>query len=326
MGALYSGLFHERDQVVHTCQGGNCKWGVYESLGICSSCQDATTETIKVANCNNTIASQSSKTLDCEYTTPAMAESPVAPLARECIGYEAHITPGMLEYTVHYPLWNSTVPARKGWGWDRDGKILTMASIRFEKEEANSKNAKTNDPPCLQPLQTAMDCSLSWCSHTYVAEMVDGSLKETKVATNPLAFMDWVSEESPWFKDHDWTDELIEGRHRYKQSWEFWYRDDLPHYNATVPPVVVAAFTPDIAAKITYPDRNTSNLDQGLTQAFLDHADAFWVNLGDAMDITDTMNSTLKMGLDSTFWGMDGDKRAVARALCRESDLSLAME
>lgn len=170
VGAALTGLFGPGSAATFSCDSGNCTWPAFDSLAICSSCQDVSTST--VSRCHTPLDGF----FDCEYTTPAgLSLSAYS----QCLGAPTGVTnpQGAL---LRLNNTNNVTPLGS---WE-NGTLLAIAAARFRTSYLRS------DEVCPLPEPTIWDCSLSWCAQTYGASAsVNGRLSDNPTEVNPLLWL-----------------------------------------------------------------------------------------------------------------------------------------
>jgi hypothetical protein len=154
---MYKGIFGSYDPMTFDCPSGNCKWGTFESIGICNKCIDVTAQTNASMWCENGLAPWDNSTLinrTCSYETPS--------------GYRLKGNARNWDYNrrfeKHHTLWNSTTY------WDNfnrtnytqpDPGLATIAALKW---------VEYDDTVVSKPeiwLESAYECRLTWCAKEY---------------------------------------------------------------------------------------------------------------------------------------------------------------
>lgn len=171
--AAYAGLFTSISPLDFSCpSGSNCTWPAFTTLGVCSECNNITSQ-VK-ASCNT------HEQYDiCWYELigdgdlPGNASYPgpnAVPSGFSSFGESTKFVSKCLENGVRsWPLW-FTWASRI---WDQSQDLLSFTSYRFPK----SYNAGLSH--CKLPLAHIEQCKIFWCAKTFdSAAVVNGGLNE----------------------------------------------------------------------------------------------------------------------------------------------------
>lgn len=183
-GAMFNGLFSTGTGVKFECSSGTCLWEPFESLGLCSSCEDVTTETRLVPN---------------EFWDPRNSSSH----AVNVLTYFTYETPAGLavdekcffsrEYTVYAGVWNATVLPSPS--LQADGTIATVTAMKFDTDSEDVSE-------CGSVLVSAYDCKLSWCAKSYgITKVQNGIISNAAPIVSPLSFLTNENTFYDWFVD-----------------------------------------------------------------------------------------------------------------------------
>ncbi|KAK3684521.1 hypothetical protein LTR37_020196 [Vermiconidia calcicola] len=171
MSAVLRGLYNPESNAEFDCKTSSCIWPSYETLGICSTCEDVTASlTTRCYPASNTSYMVGSNYFNegghCKYTTPSGLE-----LVGRCD--EPEVT-----------LWTSTTSYASTRKLARLPIITAVAALLFPEQgecHATAANFSMRAPQ-------ATECKLSWCSKTFESKAVNGTISETVVQTNDLVF------------------------------------------------------------------------------------------------------------------------------------------
>ncbi|KAK8066844.1 hypothetical protein PG997_013591 [Apiospora hydei] len=159
------------------CQTGNCSFGTFESLAICSECQDIT-QSLKMENSTTGLECEGDKAGDYQqdcarWSLPNGHNSGWVNfgsgmlLSTNASAEPIHPRPGLsiLTLTALAPCWNYTYT-------QRNNSYHYKACIG--KDEPGSQQQKKTQ---------AQECTLQWCVNRYESEMVNGVLQESIKST-----------------------------------------------------------------------------------------------------------------------------------------------
>jgi hypothetical protein len=147
------------------CPSGNCTWNSYETLGICSSCEDFS----KKAQRNCTLGSLN--TIYCDYNLESITLSTVM------------ITPTRND-TAGGTILNSTVVAQSY----ESRAIIRIFILRVDLDEYEQMRkipGNYTDVP-----ESLHLCGLSWCLKKYDSAKVSNGVFEESLSTNPPLLQD----------------------------------------------------------------------------------------------------------------------------------------
>lgn len=164
-----------------TCPSGNCTWPPFDSLGLCSSCKNVTTD---VRTACQVPDSDTPYIQTCNYTVGAAwtlsAEVAVKNLeGTQTIGTTINAT------TPKYP--------ERAADGDTNNHSINVLQIGQDQYNAMSKHAKLEDLDV-----TSHECSFSFCRKTYAeTTMVNGVLRETVSVQHPFSLDQTVNYTAP---------------------------------------------------------------------------------------------------------------------------------
>ena len=175
--AAYGGLYGSVSTPEFICPSGNCTWPSYTTLGVCSECNNITSQ-IK-ASCNIGWGFQNNRT-DYSYNDyeicwyeligagdlPGNASYPGPNVAPTYGGMRGDTTKFVTRCSgngnTYWPLWFT-------WAsnvWDKSRDLLSFTSYRFPK------NDDLKYRHCLLPTAHVEQCTLFWCAKTFTSSAV----------------------------------------------------------------------------------------------------------------------------------------------------------
>jgi hypothetical protein len=144
------------------CPSGNCTWGAYETLGVCSSCEDFSNKAQRNCTLGN------SNTIYCDYNLPGTGITLSMVM----------ITPTRND-TAGGTILNSTAVSG---GYD-SGAFIRIGLLRVDLDEYTQMREHpdnyTDVPKSLHL------CELSWCLKGYESAKVNNGVLEESLQTNP---------------------------------------------------------------------------------------------------------------------------------------------
>jgi hypothetical protein len=145
------------------CPSGNCTWGAYESLGICSSCEDVSKQAHR--NCTS-----DGNTISCDYNIASKGLTLRTVMITSTSSNEAGGT--ILNSTAVSFAWEQTTFIRIN--------ILRVDSEGYKQMREHPGNY-TDVPKSIH------SCALTWCRKKYdSAKVVNGVLEESLQTDPPL--------------------------------------------------------------------------------------------------------------------------------------------
>jgi hypothetical protein len=159
------------------CPSGNCTWGAYETLGICSSCEDVSNKAQRSCKLDASL-----NTIYCDYNIPT-SESINITLSTVMIASTSEATAGGT-------ILNSTTVSLTVSGYTSRA-FVRIGILRVDSDEyAPMRERPGNHTDVPKSLHV---CELAWCLKSYEsAEVNNGVLKES-LQTNPPLLQDAVA-------------------------------------------------------------------------------------------------------------------------------------
>jgi hypothetical protein len=178
MGAIYSGLFYSATisrekslDVVPSCPTGNCTYPIFQSLAICSSCQNLTHAVKKT--CSEYDLENLDRFNFCEFSLPN--------------GLSINQTSGLSSIINIKNFHRDTITASS---WlppvEPTGNEDTLLNITILK--GSTKSAEQNGD---KMSYNATQCTLYWCINTYNSSVVNGQLVEKTLHSWNVPTAEW---------------------------------------------------------------------------------------------------------------------------------------
>ena len=162
--SIYTGLYsNAAPDVPITCSTGNCTWGIYQSLAICSECTDITGDIQKMCT--------SPTENDCAVTLPNNLSIVAGAIAfNPTVNVSSHI-----DRTINYRDYHFAFAAFSA--------LATPSGLRNSGTYSNAR---------------AVECVLYWCVKTYTSSTNGSDFTETLITSdtnqNLLAWVPPISE------------------------------------------------------------------------------------------------------------------------------------
>ncbi|KAF7194174.1 hypothetical protein HII31_04411 [Pseudocercospora fuligena] len=285
--AVYAGIFaRDPERTSAQCSSGDCQWGSFENLGICSNCMDVTSRIRIKEQFDGPFELEDSCTQGLGnpwrlYVTPAGAG-----IYRQCGRETTCIASGEM-------LWNTTIisDSSEEDGRSQDGTIMKFSTLKVPIHHAMINESE----PCSAPVQQALDCRLSWCAKTYARTTVsNGTIYDLPTSHEALVFMDKTPPGVPGIP----YNKSYSGP--YHERWKVPPCNNVGS-NATdrFCPLRLAAFKPS-----QLPDLSHLQPPYGLSN-FTENANAFWLNYMDALTFQHGFGTILSASLENGSTGVD---------------------
>ena len=165
-GSLFNGLFAPERPTAFQCPTGNCTWPSFESIGLCSTCNEVTGSV--VAECRT-----DRRYPQCNYTTP------------NGLGFSTDHGPDSRSLNgasmASDVLINSTASGSPKNGYDpATGIVANVSIMRHELSYVSSLSS---------PMPRFYECEFHWCQQTYPSiRVVNGLLDDETTNSLPLMF------------------------------------------------------------------------------------------------------------------------------------------
>ncbi|KAJ0417816.1 hypothetical protein BJY00DRAFT_315607 [Aspergillus carlsbadensis] len=173
---IYTGMWGSNFAVDPTCPSGNCTWPAFESVGMCSQCEDMTAAA--ALSCDGTLDTTSTGTPDpvtCDIMLPdgnyMGANQP----------FEVNMGVDSVQWTVDFPahaVWvvdyqisDSSDSVYSG----LENPLVTVAYAQLElAQDTNEADTPAFDPATALQLKNVTQCAMSLCTRTYNVAVTDG--------------------------------------------------------------------------------------------------------------------------------------------------------
>ncbi|KAK3714329.1 hypothetical protein LTR37_007915 [Vermiconidia calcicola] len=184
LSGIFEGLYNPGNIAGFNCETTNCTWQAYETLGICSTCEDVTTSLTKTCHhdevLSNLIATSDGSPGElpgyghCKFTTPGGVE-----LVATCAYNEWAPSGG------NHTLWASATSFIDDWERPQPPTIIDIAGLLVSNPK---RSCPVLDRKFSMPPPQTIECSLRWCLKTFESQVVNGTMSEILVKTEDLVF------------------------------------------------------------------------------------------------------------------------------------------
>ncbi|KAL2839515.1 hypothetical protein BJY01DRAFT_250469 [Aspergillus pseudoustus] len=174
---IYTGMWGSDFEVEPTCPSGNCTWPSFESVGMCSRCEDITTQ-VKFDNCNGTMDTTETGTpqpIWCDIVLPQG-------------NYIGDTYRAVTNLNINSVQWSLDFPAHMVWVPDYQisaGSNETYAGIQNPLvvvayaqlglvHDTNETDTPAFDPAAALRITNVTQCAMSLCTRTYDIAVSDG--------------------------------------------------------------------------------------------------------------------------------------------------------
>ncbi|KAL3467196.1 hypothetical protein BJX64DRAFT_192179 [Aspergillus heterothallicus] len=205
---IYTGMWGSDFEVQPTCSSGNCTWPAFESVGMCSQCEDITTQA-RFESCNGTI-----DTTETGVPPPVLCDIVVP--EGNYLGTKEPVTINM---NIQTPQWSLDFPGHVV--WVPDYQVFTDSNKTYAGIEnplvavayaqlglvnpTNASDTPTFDPSTALEIKNVTQCAMSLCTRTYSISVADGipNIRTSpptygKVFANPSSSSSSSSDSSCW--------------------------------------------------------------------------------------------------------------------------------
>lgn len=195
LSAMIQGLYDPGLQSHYQCSSANCNWPTFETLGVCTTCNDITRPIKKDCNAGNITGGGDSH---CTFSTPGGAALHTN-CTRDNSGSFATFwnTASVGDVFGSYPLPNIC---------EVEAISLSMGDYYDYSGCALNSNWRVSRP-------TATRCTFKWCVREYNTRLEHNLLTEEWTSTNDLVFPRDTCTDDPVFTN--WTSSNRRGHYNY---------------------------------------------------------------------------------------------------------------